>query len=99
MASTVPEIGLGFKPFYRCNERPGHFAFLGIHTTPMSLIMELRRIYTGRAMRRDKVISSVARAATIESDEEFRYIIDGDPHTAKGSLTLKTGPTLQIIIP
>lgn len=96
---TVPEIGLGFTPFYRCNETPEHFALLGIHTTPLGLILDLPRIYRGRPMRRDKAISAVAREALLESDEPFSYTIDGDIYKAAKELKLSTGPRLRLIVP
>ena len=47
-AATVPEVGLGFKPFYRCFEKPGTFAFLGIHTAALGIVLELLRVHRGR---------------------------------------------------
>jgi diacylglycerol kinase family enzyme len=96
---TVPEIGLGFAPFYRCDERPDHFALLGIHTTALGLILDLPRIYRSRPMRRDKAISVVAREARIESDEPFNYTVDGDLYRGVKELTLATGPRLRLIVP
>jgi diacylglycerol kinase family enzyme len=95
--STVPEIGLGFKPFYRCDEKPGHFAFLGMHCPAVSLAAELPRIFMGRAMRRDKAISVVARDCHIRGDEPFGYTIDGDIYTGARELTISTGPRLRLI--
>jgi diacylglycerol kinase (ATP) len=97
--ATVPEIGLGFAPFYRCDERPGSFALLGIHCRPVPLVIDLPRIWRGRPMRRDKTISSVAREALIESDEPFSYTIDGDLYEGVKELRLETGPKLQLIVP
>jgi len=98
-AGTVPEIGLGFAPFYRCDEKADHFALLGIHTTALGLILDLPRIYRAGPMRRDKAISAVAREARIESDEPFAYTIDGDIYRGARELTLQTGPRLRLIVP
>jgi diacylglycerol kinase (ATP) len=100
--ATVPEIGIGFKPFYRCFEQPETFAFLGIHGGPLAVAAELPRIFRGRAMRRDRAISVVPRRVDIESDEPWGYIIDGDSYPAKPgqtSLTVTAGPTLKILTP
>jgi len=35
---VVEQIGLNFKPFYRCNEQPGKFAVLGIHTSAFGFV-------------------------------------------------------------
>ncbi|MSP63540.1 MAG: diacylglycerol kinase [Myxococcales bacterium] len=97
-ASCVEQIGLGFKPFYRCEERPHHFAILGIHThSTIGLVAELPRVLRGKPMRRDKVIDQVAREVLFESDGEVKYTVDGDTYTTQGSLRLRTGPRLSFV--
>ncbi len=97
-ASTIEQIGLGFRPFYRCNEKPAHFALLGIHTpTPLGVAGELARVFRGRPMRRDKVIDSIAREVFFECDGQPGYTIDGDIYKIQGRLRLATGPKLQLI--
>jgi diacylglycerol kinase family enzyme len=98
-AGTVPEIGLGFAPFHRCDEKPDHFALLGIHARPLGVIVELPRIRRARPMRRDKCISVVARSARLEADEPWSYTIDGDLYRDVKELTLETGPRLRLIVP
>lgn len=97
--ATVPEIGLGFTPFYRWREKPGHFAFLGIHASPLAVALDLPRVFRGKGMRRDKAIDVVAREIRIETDEEFVYTIDGDLHRARGELLLRCGPLVDVIVP
>jgi diacylglycerol kinase (ATP) len=97
-ASSIREIGVGFSPFYRCDEREGHFQLLGIHTTPIGIVRELLPIYRGKPMRRDKVIDAVARDVLIEPEEEFGYTIDGDLHKTKDALVLRAGRTLKLIV-
>jgi diacylglycerol kinase (ATP) len=98
-AAVVEQIGLGFKPFRRCNERPDGFALLGIHTDALGFVAELPRILAGQPMRRDKVIDRVAQIVTFESDEKLEYIIDGDTYVQGGAevLTLRTGPKLRFL--
>lgn len=98
-AATVPEVGLGFRPFTRCLERAGHFELLGIHCSPLALVQELPDVYLGRPLRTGKCIGALARAALIESDDEFSYTIDGDLHRTSGTLRLAAGPTLRLIVP
>jgi diacylglycerol kinase family enzyme len=97
--ATVTEIGIGFKPFYRTLERPDHFAILGIHCSPVSLALELGRIHRGQAIRRDKVISQVARTVTLASEEPFSYTIDGDLYSGARELTLSAGPRVKLVLP
>ena len=96
-AACVREVGLGFKPFYRCEERPHSFALLGIHVaTALGFCLELPRIWRGRPMRRDKAIDAVASEVLFENDE-IPYIVDGDTYLAKGSLRLANGPRVRFI--
>jgi diacylglycerol kinase (ATP) len=97
--ATVTEIGLGFKPYHRALEKPGHFAILGIHCSPLALSLELGRIQRGRPVRRDKAISQVAREVLVESDEPFAYTIDGDLYRGATRLLLRTGPKLRLLVP
>ena len=96
-ASVVDQIGLGFKPFYRCNDRPGYFALVGIHTSALGFVFDLPRIHMGKPMRRDKVIDAIAKEATFYSDDKIEYIIDGDAYEQAKELTLRTGPRLRFI--
>ena len=99
IGSTVPEIGLGFKAFHRCYEKPGHFALVGIHCGPLGIILDLPRIHRGKGLRRDRAISVVAREIKIESEEPWHYTIDGDLYRDATTLTIKTGPTLRVLLP
>jgi diacylglycerol kinase family enzyme len=96
-AAVVEQIGLGFTPFYRCRERPGYFAVLGIHTSAVGFVSELPAIRRGLPMRRDKVIDAIARELTFHCDDNVEYMIDGDTYVGSKSLTLRTGPTLRFI--
>jgi diacylglycerol kinase family enzyme len=96
-ASVVEQIGLGFRPFYRAHEQPDKFAVLGIHTSATGFVSELPRILAGQPMRRDKVIDQLASELIFASDEELRYIIDGDTYVGGGELTVRLGPRLRFV--
>ena len=49
-AGTVDQIGLGFRPFYRCSDEPGTFQILGIHTSAPGFVQKLPDIWNARAM-------------------------------------------------
>jgi diacylglycerol kinase (ATP) len=101
-ASSVEQIGLGFKPFYRVHEGRGNegqerFPVVGIHAkSALDLVLELPRIFRGRPIRRDKAIDVLAREVIFEADE-IDYIIDGDPYRARGTLRVGLGPRLRIV--
>jgi diacylglycerol kinase family enzyme len=97
--ATVPEIGIGFAPFYRCWETTSGFALLGIHAKPFSLCLSLPAVYRGKPIRRDRAISAVAHDVTIVTDEEVPYTIDGDIHRHKGEMRIRSGPVLRLVVP
>jgi hypothetical protein len=96
-ASTQPEIGLGFRPFVRAQEKPGHFHVLGIFTTPFGMIAELPRIFVGRPMHRHRVIDQVVSRLEISGDGPIEYTIDGDNYTAQDTLVVECGPVLTLV--
>jgi diacylglycerol kinase (ATP) len=97
---TVPEIGIGFRPYARCMESVQHLAYVGFHCPPNEVVWELPRIYRGETVKASKAESGLGRELVIEAEGETRYIIDGDLHTQPpGPLTVAVGPTLQIIVP
>jgi diacylglycerol kinase family enzyme len=99
MAGTVPQFGLGSRPFYRCDERSGHFALLGIHCGAAGLVLELPRVFRGVGMSERKVIDMVAREMVIQSDAPFHYVVDGDVFRSEGTLQVRTGPRLELLVP
>ncbi|MDX9722300.1 MAG: diacylglycerol kinase family protein [Myxococcota bacterium] len=98
VASTIEQIGLGFRPFVRCRERPGSFNLLRIHTGPLGFALELPRIRLGQLPDPTKVPSHVCERALFESDAPIPFTIDGDMHVAQGKVELSCGPRLQIIV-
>ncbi|MBA2664466.1 MAG: diacylglycerol kinase [Bradymonadaceae bacterium] len=99
LAATVDQIGLGFRPFIRCQERDGAFHLLGIISRPLELALQLPRIRFGLPVAEDKMRSAVTSRAIFRSEEPISYTIDGDMHTAQsGLVTLEAGPGIDIII-
>lgn len=98
LAATIDQIGLGFRPFVRCEERPHSFHVLGLMTKPFALAAQLPRIRMGLPMPPDKAASKVTDRVEITSREPFVYTIDGDMHRAREQVVLEAGPRLEIII-
>lgn len=98
-ASTVQQIGLGFKPFYRWREDAERFAVLGIDTSPLGLLRELPRVRAGKPIHAHKVIDEIAREVTIlpTDPQALGYMIDGDLYTCDRALTIKRGPVLELV--
>jgi len=99
MAATVDQIGLGFRPFIRCEERPHHFHILGVHCSPFVVAKKLPAIRMGLPVGEDMMYSAMTSKVTFTSDRPITYTIDGDMHTSQqGFVELSTGPRLEIIL-
>jgi len=98
-AATIEQIGLGFRPFYRCHDDPERFAVLGIDAPPLGLLRELPRIRAGKPIQSGKVIDEVAREVTIVPTDSraLGYMIDGDLYTCDRALTIKRGPVIKLV--
>ncbi len=99
LASTVDQIGLGFRPFIRSEETPGSFHLLGITGGAVETAMQLPRIRFGLPANEDVIRSAVSGRAEFISDEPIGYTIDGDMHVSEqGRVVLEAGPRVEIII-
>ncbi len=97
-AGTVNQIGLGFKPFFRCEERPGSFHFLGIKCPPLGFATALPKIFFGRKVAQKKIEEKVAERVVFESEEDILYTLDGDLHQTGKRLEIRVGPRLEIVV-
>jgi diacylglycerol kinase (ATP) len=99
VGATIDQIGLGFRPFYRSDERDGAFHLLGIYASPFQLVCDLPRIKGARPMREGRTYDAATERATIRSaDGTMRYTIDGDLHEHAGELEISTGPKVKIVL-
>lgn len=99
LASTVEQIGLGFRPFVRCQERDGAFHLLAITAGAVDVALQLPRIRMGLPVPEDVMRSAVSSRAIFRSADPVTYTIDGDMHTAQdGEVHLEAGPSVEIII-
>jgi diacylglycerol kinase family enzyme len=99
VGSTIEQVGLGFRPFVRCEERPHSFHLLGITAGAMGFALELPRIRLGLPLNGKKILDAVCERVVFESDEPLRYIIDGDTHEGGNRLELGVGPRLRVVVP
>jgi len=99
VGSTIEQVGLGFRPFVRCEERPRSFHLLGITAGAVGFALELPRIRLGLPLNGAKILDAVCDRVVFESDEPLRYIVDGDPHEGGNRLELGVGPRLRLVVP
>jgi diacylglycerol kinase (ATP) len=97
-ASTVEQMGLGFKPFHRSQERPHTFHMLGIVSSPAAVVTSLPRIYLGRKVSERKMLEDIASEVLIESKKPISYTLDGENYTTGHELGIVCGPRLEIIV-
>ena len=76
-ASTVEQIGLNFKPFYRSQEKPHSFHLLGAICSPLRFAAALPKVYTARKVSEKKLLEMVASEVHIESDKPVVYTLAG----------------------
>lgn len=98
-AGSVDQIGLGFRPFYRCDHAPGVFHLLGIHTTALGFVKKLPDVWRARPMGPEHTYDRITRHAVIEArGGVVRYVCDGDVIDHDGPLTIETGPRVRILV-
>jgi len=98
LASSIEQLGLGFRPFTRCRETPGKFNLLAVIGSTPRFVMQLPRARVGKLMNPSVITSDVASDVLFESEEPIPFIIDGDMHHSEGPVRLSTVPRLRIII-
>lgn len=104
VGSTIEQVGLGFRPFVRCDERPGAFHLLGITTGAVGFALELPAIRLGLPLNERKILSAVCSRVVFEADEPLHYMVDGDiraPRAAPDNqrLELGVGPRIRFVVP
>ena len=97
-ASTIDQIGLGFRPFIRCEAKPGFFHVVTIKSSPLRTFGLLPRLRMGKPLLQKDAPDTVAKKLVFESEAPIEYTIDGDLHRSGKSVTLETGPRLRIIV-
>lgn len=99
LASTVDQIGLGFRPFIRCQERKSAFHILGVTAGPIGVAMQLPKMRLGLPVDEEHIRSSVSGKAVFRSSDPITYTIDGDMHRAEdGRVEMQAGRRLEIIL-
>ncbi len=78
IASSVPTIGLGFRPFYLAGRKPGHFHVLGGPARAIALIGRLPRYWRGCPAEHPEMYDNLAAELRIEFGEPSHYTVNGD---------------------
>ncbi len=98
LAGTVPEVGLGFRPFPTLPDGDDRFGLVAAHGRPTLVARRMFRVLGGRTMGPDCSRETVARELAIEPrDGVVEYMIDGDIASHEGPLVVKSGPPITIV--
>ncbi|TVR02562.1 MAG: diacylglycerol kinase [Deltaproteobacteria bacterium] len=99
LASSVPEIGLGFTPFPRCDEVPGRFHAIGLLAGPTDLVRALPSIWRGSHPGREGLPDRVAGQLRIRSQEGHAWVLDGDLYPCRGALDVHWDQSVSVFQP
>ena len=96
VASTVPDVGMGFRVPWQAGREPGRFHLVasGLSTTAMA--MQLHRVFRGRPLLGAPHLDRLATRAHIRFDAPQSYTLDGDLFRAT-EVSIATGPRIAIV--
>jgi diacylglycerol kinase family enzyme len=97
-AGSTPDIGFGFRAFARCDEQPGFFHAVGIVGALPQLALAVPRLRRGKPWRRRLAQDELARRLLVQADRP-RFTVDGDLYAAERSVSIETGPGVEIVVP
>lgn len=98
VAGSTPDIGFGFRAFARCDEQPGFFHAVGVVGALPQLALAVPRLRRGKPWRRRLAQDEVARRLVVQGDRP-RFTVDGDLYAAERSVSIETGPGVEIVVP
>ena len=100
IASTINNIGLGFTPLSRANEKDGTFHTWISNLKPLIFILNIVNIWRGVSIknRENEHIDEIGNSLEIKGSEEFTFTLDGELYDSDGNLKLEIGPSIEFII-
>jgi diacylglycerol kinase family enzyme len=96
-ASTIEDIGLGFRPTYRAREQAGRFHVFAAEIGALAFIATLPAIWLARPTGSPQVHDTLASALRAELGEPTFYMIDGDIMEPTTQLDVRLGPVVRVI--
>lgn len=97
IATTVNDIGIGFKPMYRAYEKDGTFHILSIGCQASDIIKNLIKVKRGKPVHHPYLFDSIGKKAVITSAKKMLYTIDGDMYEADRKLVADIGPPVKLV--
>lgn len=97
IATTVDDIGIGFKPMYRAYEKEGTFHVLSAGCQPGDIVKNLWKIKTGQPVNHPHVFDQIGKKLVIKSEKKMLYTMDGDMYEAEKKLEAEAGPQVRLV--
>jgi diacylglycerol kinase family enzyme len=97
IASTVDDIGIGFKAMHRAYEKDGTFHILSVGCEPSVIVKNLIKIKTGTPVCHPYVFDNIGKKVEITSNKKIFYQMDGDLYETKGKLVAEIGPPVRLV--
>ena len=98
VASTVTNVGIGFRPTYRAGEVPGRFHLVASSLSALRLASQATRVRGGRRLRGTPHTDVVAGRVEIEFAEPQTWTLDGDLFRST-RLVLTGGQQVHVLTP
>ena len=96
-AATVPQIGLGFTPFYRSEADQARFHLVGFTCSKVNFVRALWPIFRGQPTDPRYTRETLASSARIKQrNGSTLYTIDGEVLEA-AELAIKMGPRVEVV--
>lgn len=96
-ASTIEDIGLGFRPTYRAREQRDAFHVFAGPIAPVEFIRRLPAIRLARPTGSPQVYDSLAASTVVEFQQPTFYMVDGEIMEPTRHLSIERGPVVRVI--
>jgi diacylglycerol kinase family enzyme len=96
-ASTLVDIGLGFKPTYLATRKRGFFHLIAGPIAPPEIVRKLWRMRRGFPLESEQLYDNLAQRVVVEFPLPSQYMVDGEILGPVRQVTIETGPRLGMI--
>ncbi len=96
-AATIPDMGLGFRPFHEIDRHPDCIQVLGFACPVRGLVTSLPRWFWKLRSTRTDIVSAVGRELVIESAEPMAFQLDGDLIQGGARVSVRAGPRVRLV--
>jgi diacylglycerol kinase family enzyme len=95
VASTVPDVGMGFRVPWQAGRQPGRFHLVASGLSTTSMALQLGRVFAGKPLHGAPHLDRLATRVHVRFAAPQSYTLDGELFRAS-DVELVTGPRMQI---